>query len=215
MYEKEHTPSHIMELGVAYLWAHRYEAAWDHFHSSIVRFPKSMCSFYGMAGVARWCLDDFKESRRQWSDGITAKYQDAAGLGIAMPLLLFTGSILKAGFFDRSEAIDALVERSKDRRIKRWPGPIGNFLLGNIGEADVLAAMESKREIELRDRRWQFKFYRALLSAKDGNLLVFKEEMRKLVDTSQPEWKDDDFFLARVWDEDFFIARHETEEMGR
>src|SRR5207248_2283306 len=57
-YAKESTLSCAMELGVVYLWIGDYEAAWQHFHGFAEAYPNHADSIYGMAGVAKWCLNE-------------------------------------------------------------------------------------------------------------------------------------------------------------
>jgi hypothetical protein len=94
VYARQSTPSHIMELGVAYLWTGDYDSARAHFNDAIRKFPRSMSSFYGMAGVAEWCMGECAAAVGDWRAGLNARFADAAGLGIRLPLLLFTASVL-------------------------------------------------------------------------------------------------------------------------
>src|SRR5213595_3977298 len=66
--------SHIMELGAAYLWLREYREAWEHFKKAIDTYPRSNSAFFGMAGVAKWCLNDPEEAVKQWRAGLQAEY---------------------------------------------------------------------------------------------------------------------------------------------
>ena len=78
-FEDDPDASSIMELGVAYLWLKDYAAAWHHFHSANHRQPLYAANFYGMAGVAKWCMNEPNDAVSQWAMGIRCKYADAAG----------------------------------------------------------------------------------------------------------------------------------------
>lgn len=204
------TPSHIMELGVAYLWAKRYEAAWEHFRMTNEAYPKSGSGFYGMAGAAKWCLGDPSEAVRQWSNGLKSRYADTNGLGMHLPLLLFMASVLKPEYFARDAAVKLLREKAKDRRANEWPGPIARWVLGEINEGELRERCADDDKVETWDQHWLADFYQGVLWHGDGKHAKFKETMRKLADTTLPEWSDETFFLARMWSEEFFIARHEA-----
>ena len=62
-YEDAATPSHIMEFGVALLWARKYSDATAHFQDALNLFPKSSSAFYEMAGVARGRLKMMSSKR--------------------------------------------------------------------------------------------------------------------------------------------------------
>ena len=93
-YAQKPSPSHAMELGVAFLWLGRYAEAWEHFRSVILMDPLCGDGDYGMAGAAKWCLDKPQEAVIEWKAGLEAKYARAAGLNVQMPLLLFFAAVL-------------------------------------------------------------------------------------------------------------------------
>ncbi len=79
---RERSGSTIRELGVAYLWLYQHQQAWEHFREAIEKFPQKGDAFYGMAGVAKWCLGKANEAVSEWRAGLDAKYARASGLGI-------------------------------------------------------------------------------------------------------------------------------------
>jgi hypothetical protein len=128
-----------------------------------------------------------------------------------MPLLLFTASVLHPAAFGRAEAERLLMEKGRDVRLTEWPGPIAGFVLMLISEGRLRQECISEDETETRDRNWLADFYRGVLDRGEGRISDFKQAMRKLADTSRPEWSDDDFFLGRMWGEEFFLARYEVD----
>ena len=48
-YEHDPTPSHIMELGVAFLWLADYKAAAEHFEQAIKKDRFTSSIYFGMA----------------------------------------------------------------------------------------------------------------------------------------------------------------------
>lgn len=207
---KEGTPSDIISLGAAYLWLGEYQSAWDHFHAANQAYPRQLSDFYGMAGVAKWCLGDHTEAVRQWRTGLDAHYADANGLGIKLPLLLFFASVVQSNVIKRSLVEELLVKKTKDTRSYEWPGAIARCIVGLTNESDLLSQCEVKDKSEAGDRKWLFGFYTALFALHRGDRTAFSSAMRNLSDTSGPDWSDHDFFLFRMWGGEFFLARHEA-----
>ena len=201
--------STIMELGVAHLWLYQYQQAWEHFSETIKEFRMRGDAFYGMAGVAKWCLEEPSEAVSQWRAGLGANYARASGLGIRMPLLLFFASVLRPEISDRAVAKELMLEKVKDPRITTWPGPIAQLVLGQISDGDLQDQCRGNSQQDTRGgQRWLAEFYRSLIGPEQWTLSVFKEFARQLTDTHQPEWRDEDFLLSRIWNEEFFLARH-------
>lgn len=200
-----------MELGVALLWLGRYDEAWEHFCSSIDTSPRSGDSKYGMAGVAKWCLGEPREAVSKWRAGLKAKYA-RAGVPFQMPLLLYFTSVVRPDVFNPDEAKKLLEEMLTHPKIDRWPGPIVKFVLGRIGEDEFLRSRQSTNPVETasRSRPWLAEFYTSLVGRERMTPLEFKNYMRKVADTSQPEWQEEGVFTSRLWHEEFFLARHES-----
>ena len=209
-YAAQPHPSHAMELGVALLWLGRYTQAWEHFCSRIRIDPHSGDNDFGMAGVAKWCLGEPKDAVTEWRAGLKAKYARASGLGVRMPLLLFFASVIEPEAFDGDLAKELLAEKTKDLRIRNWPGPIAKFVLGQIDESELQKHCRGTNDEETRDRQWLVEFYRSLIGLKQGTIPAFKNSMRKLTDVNQSEWQDETVLLSRIWNEEYFLARHEA-----
>ena len=156
---KQETPSHIMELGVAYLWAKRYEAAWEHFSANVQRYRESISDFYGMAGTAKWCLGEFDEAVQQWDAGLKAKFVDTNGLGVHLLLLLYFSAVLRPEVIQKDRIAGLLHEKVRDSRIQAWPGPIARSVLQQIDEGQLGRLCQDEDERETNDRLWLAKFY--------------------------------------------------------
>ena len=216
--------SAIMTLGVALLWLGRYAEAWEHFHSVIATAPRVSDSYYGMAGVAKWCLGRPDEAVSEWRAGLKAEYAGASGLNVGSPLLLFFAAVREPNVFDRKLAERLLLETTKDRRIKNWPAPIVRLVLDQISEAEfdnacrgIEPGITDKNPFvrhspeQTSDCLWLAEFYRSVLALERGALSEFQDSMRKISDTSQPEWQDErNVFTVRIWHEEFFLARYEA-----
>lgn len=202
--------SESMQLGVAYLWTHRFEVAYEHFQEEIRANRIKGDHLYGMAGVAKWCLDEPDEAIAQWRAGLKAPYT-RDGHGVIMPLLLYFGSVLNPAVFEINLAKRLLLDKTRDSRVKHWPGPIAQFILGQITDSELSDQSGGNSDSETRGLLWEASFYKAVLTYQnDGKFSQFKGEMSNLTDMSQPDWINEDFFLSAVWREEFFLARYEA-----
>jgi hypothetical protein len=224
-YIDEPSPSHAREFGIALVWLGKYAEAWTHFRSVIETSKTAGDGDYGMAGVAKWCLDKPDEAVLEWRAGLKANYARASGFGVRMPLLLFFAAVRQPNFFDRKLAEKLLQETTLDKRIKNWPGPIARLVLDQISEAEFQNHCLGMRPgdmgknpftrhkpHEVSNCQWLAEFYRATLALEHGQSISdFKGSMEKLSDTSQPEWEDEkSVFTGRIWCEEFFLARYEA-----
>jgi hypothetical protein len=222
-YAEEPSPSHAREFGIALVWLGKYDKAWTHFRSVIESSPTAGDGDYGMAGVAKWCLGKPDEAVSEWQAGLKAKYAGASGLNVMSPLLLFFAAVRQPKVFDLKRAEKLLQDKTKDRRIRNWPAPIVMLLLDKISEAEFdnccRGIMSGDTGInpfarhgpqETSNCLWLAEFYKSVLSLQQRELADFQNSMRKLSDTSQPEWQDEkNVFTVRIWCEEFFLARHE------
>jgi len=205
-YASKPNGSNTMGLGIAYLWLYQYEQAWEHFHKTITEDSMKGDAFFGMAGVAKWCLGETQQAVSQWRAGLRAKYARASGLGVRMPLLLFFASVVKQPSFKKEMAESLLMEKVKDRRIKNWPGPIALLVLRQINEDEFQSLCRGDSEEDTLVRQWLAEFYRCLIQFEESKLPVLRASMRKLADTNQPK----NILLNRIWNEEYFLARHEA-----
>lgn len=208
-FAKERTASHIMELGVAYLWAERYLSASDHFDAAIRSHPRSLESFFGMAGIAKWCLDQHQDAVRQWQVGLSAEYT-GPGRGIHLPLLLFAACTIDPSVQPDTESTRLLKDKLTEPQVRGWPVPIAEFILGQIDQVHLQSQYVGRDKNESLQRRWLSEFYIGIVESSRGNTASCRETMQQLVNMTGAEWSDETFFLGRMWSEEFFFARHET-----
>jgi tetratricopeptide (TPR) repeat protein len=214
-YGRELTASQIMTLGVAYLWVGNYQDAFEHFDCvaqssprSSVANPRRSAGFFGMAGAAKWCLGQTDEAINQWRAGLGADYADAAG-GIRLPMLLFSASIVKPSIISKEEAAPMLEKKTHDPRVSNWPGPLGQFILGQIDQSTLSGSLVGVHERDTTMRRWLADFYFGIAELEHGNERGFKRAMRQTVESALDESKPERFFTGCLWHEEFFLARNE------
>lgn len=211
-YARRRSPSHTMELGVAYLWIENYRAALEHFDNAISTDRNPADIFFGMAGAAEWCMDNPTAAINHWVAGLNAKFVDLAG-GIHLPLLLFIASILTPAMFSKKRAEQILMDKLSNPQIKNWPGPLARFVLGFEDEANLRQLWLAKNGVRvLPHRKRVTEFYKRILELDRGDLdrAGFRDLMRDIANTSQEEWREESDFLYFLWCEEFFVARHEA-----
>lgn len=195
--------SEIMQLGVAYLWTRRYDAALEHFGGAIKSYPWSMDAFFGMFGVAFWCLDMPGDAVKVWESGLAANYTDADR--IHLPLLLHAAAVIRPGIFSIERSEQLLENRIAASRYKRWPVPAAQFLIRQIDATAMMAACIDNRDSVTKFNRWNAAFYEGVGALQENDCRRFRAAMGA---TASPQWKEDsDFFLSCVWTEEYFIAR--------
>jgi hypothetical protein len=204
--------SHIMELGVAYLWIKDYDAAFAHFQSVNEARPKHASVFYGMAGVAKWCLGDAVAAVGCWNAGLTCRYADAAG-GARLPLLLFCASVLTPNVVSESETRRLLAKHADDQRARNWPGPLLDLALRRITPDELMGKCIGVDRDDKDWRRWLAQYCAALSRATLRDAASSDDAVRH---TGSASWDEFDsrrrLFLTRLWSEEFYIARHECFE---
>ena len=202
------SPAHTLGLGIAYLWTKDYESAWSLFQYANRNSRLTSQSSFGMAGAAKWCLDQHEEAVDCWKAGLQCNYGDAGGASVGNRLLLFAASILRENVFSKVDAIALLAEKADDYRIRAWPGPLVAFCLQKA--VIPLDLAESKPGIETR--RAQLSFYSALLAFEAGALSreELNNRMIEIADTSGQQWTEQNKFSSLIRSEEFFIARHES-----
>lgn len=210
------SPSHIMELGVAYMWVRDYAAALKHFQYSIRTDRRASEYYYRFAGAAAWCLGSYSSAVESWHAGLDARYANA-GVCIRSAMVLLLTSILRPVLFSRKEAEDILLQKAKDPRLAFWPGTLGQFIAGQIDAATLEESWVGNLSRTVRGvmphARWLTGFYKVVLEFGDGRLSLgdLRRAMKAMVEISQPEWYEHLNFVHLLWNEEFFIARHEAQ----
>ena len=100
-------------------------------------------------------------------------------------------------------------------RIKNWPGPIARLLVDQISESEFHDVCRGASEQGRSNRFWMTEFYTSLMNYEPSKHSDFRERMRQLADTSQPECQDEAVLLRRLWHEEFFLARFIADRPNR
>jgi hypothetical protein len=206
-------------VGVGYLFAGKYEAAWTHFDVSISadrEAGRPTTTFhYGMAGVAKWCLNEPEEAVAKWREGLRCEFTDWAG-GAEIPLLMYFASAARPEMFPklRVEAEKLLTKRANHHLIQNWPGPLAEFVLGRIDERVLRSKCQQEDEDDTKLYNWLADFYAGVAELVRGEKKRWLSAIRTIAEVARPDRSSHDYFLSSIWQEEFFLARHEATAVG-
>lgn len=152
-------------------------------------------------GVVLWLKGNELEATEVWhclvQDHLAGKivYTDMAG-GVGSGALLWFAACFEQFRYYQKEAEELLKKKSKLKRNKHWPGPVAQYLLGNISEEDLkLTACESNN---LKERRLcQAYFYIGAKALLNGDKKSFLKAMADSVAIGPPNYIENEYYLAR------------------
>ena len=214
-YTQDPGAGNIIRLGIGYLWTSDYQGAWTHFRHAINTYHSPADVFHGMAGVAKWCIDEPDSAVDIWRAGLGAPYTVGASI-VRLPLLLFASSTLRPNVFSKKKAEEILQEKLSNPLVENWPGPLAKLVLNLLEERDLeplwVGNLGNRNRGVMPYRRWLTKFYGAALALdrRDLEFDQFHKLMRTMIDTSGAELSEDRHFALLLQCEEFFIARHEV-----
>jgi lipoprotein NlpI len=208
------SPSKTSSLGALFMWKGDFKSALNHYQAHILsnlpRDPAGDLSF-GMAGSAAWCLGDEKLAVKHWRKGLTAGYA-IGGANTRIALLLYAVSVLNRDVSSREAAEKLLEQKASHWRVKNWPGPIAQFILGTATEEEVKkqALFRNREPTRQNPMSWQFAFYRLMKAAASGTITnaTFEKKIKKLLVVEGSEYLEGEnlFYFLRL--EELYIARH-------
>jgi tetratricopeptide (TPR) repeat protein len=201
------TSAHLIELGVAYLWIKDYQAAFDHLSEQMKIIPRRLEKIFGLAGIAKWCLNEPGEAIEQWIQGIKCDYADGAG-GVTIPLLLFYASIVKPELYSRKDAEKLMITRAKRRIIRNWPGPIAEYILNRIDKKQLQSDFQGYNVTVTLLHSWRADFYFGILEYASGNIEKYTHFIKKVASVTYDDFDSNrKLFLSKIWHEEFYLAR--------
>lgn len=207
-------PSNYYSLGAVYMWSEDYRSALAHFDEQIrAALPRNVPgdSTFGMAGAAAWCLGDEKLAIKYWRKGTTAGYA-VAGAYTRAELLLYVASLLDPATFSVESARQLLIKKAGHWRVKNWPGPIAQYILGTASEQEVRrkAVFRKGDPSEPNPMSWQFDFYKLLTSAASAvkETRALESGLQDLVNVKGSEYLAGIKFFYFLRVEEFYLARH-------
>jgi tetratricopeptide (TPR) repeat protein len=118
-------------------------------------------------GVSYWLRGRVDPAIASWRAASNTKYTDAAG-GVGLWLLLFFAAIKLNDSSLRQESEARLSAFCKESEIDNWPGPIARYVLGHIGETELLSATSSQPILKSK-QLCQSEFYIGVLAMANNN----------------------------------------------
>jgi hypothetical protein len=129
--------------------------------------------------------------------------------------LLFVAAVLDSKVIERSEAESLLAKKAKDRRVKNWPGPLAQYLLGQIGEPELLGKCLGCREVITFQMNWHAGFYLGIAAKARGDQSEFTTHMVQTATIKDDELNPlSPLFLSRLWFCESHLARFLAAQIG-
>ena len=122
-YKRERALSEVVSLSAGYFWTRKFAEVAEFADAENKSSHYIRSTTHAIAGTARWCMGDIGGAVTRWRAGLKPDYADANGVGIEIPLLLFTASVLEPSCVEQDEILKLIETKSKDRRImpQSWP----------------------------------------------------------------------------------------------
>jgi hypothetical protein len=146
-------------------------------------------------GTSLWLLGDRNQAISAWQSSSETRFTDAAG-GVEVALLLLYAAIRVGDSSLRHDAENQLVERCTQPEIGNWPGPIANFVLGRLAEAELLSAINANHPILKAKQLCQAEFYLGLQRLAAGDSAGFLERMGQAKSQGAVSPVKQEFYLA-------------------
>jgi hypothetical protein len=130
-------------------------------------------------GVARWLKRQPVLAIEVWKTGLKSKYTDAAG-GVEIPMLLLFASVRMLDKKLEKEATNLLKKACRTKRTMNWPGPLAQYLLDLISEAEMRSRIDAQ-PILYEKQSCQADFYAGLKRHTSGDEVGFQERLESCI----------------------------------
>lgn len=188
--------------GMAYLHLGDFDAALSDFQQAeAIHCAESKCETDGRrCGVALWMAGRQQEAVETWTLGVESslagkvKYTDKAG-GVTVGNLLFFAGVRLGNKDAIALATRLLRKRLKGKASSPWPGPVSQFLLGEITADAMVAAVSSVAKLREREM-CQAKFYAGVLALSAGQNAAYLEAMREAAKFGSVSKLEAEYYLA-------------------
>lgn len=125
--------------------------------------------------MARWLKRQSVLAIEAWKTGLKSKYTDAAG-GVEIPMLLLFASVRTLDKKLEKEATNLLKKACRAKRTINWPGPLAQYLLDVISEAEMRSQVDAQPILHEK-QSCQADFYVALKRLTSGDEIGFREKL--------------------------------------
>jgi tetratricopeptide (TPR) repeat protein len=139
---------YIYNRGLCLLNLEKPDSALEDFQKLIELRPDSASGYIG-AGIASWWLNQKTNAIQLWKKTVESNYTDAAG-GITGPALLFFAASRLHDVNLEKDSLRLLKAKSRTKRASAWPGPVAEYILGNISETDLIEKANRRPALKSR-----------------------------------------------------------------
>jgi hypothetical protein len=146
-------------------------------------------------GLANWLLDKKEEAVILWKKAEQSLYKDAVG-GLDIQIFLLFASLKNNDSVLKKYAFNKIKKLLKSRRSVNWPGPVGQFLLDELNENNLLQHVSSIPI--LRERHLcQGHFAIAVKRLEKADLEGYKKSLRDSISYGPPSYLEQMYYLAK------------------
>lgn len=198
--------------GLEYLWLGKYLEASNHFEAETAKSADE-ASLLGLAGTAKWCLDDIDGAIQIWSKFFDVATLESARQQIHLAILLQAASTIKEDYRLEKRVSEVLYAEIVGG-LRTWPAPLISAALGMTRELHPFEDWLRTSGVETPQRRWAIEFHRTidrfkLRSFPDHRDLRVNELNAGMIRITGSEWiyPSNPELFAIVSQEEFFIAR--------
>ena len=163
----------------------------------LIEFRKGdTSSDFESLGIAYWAIREFAVAIDTWSRAQNSIYQDAAG-GIEVQVYLYFAAVKTGQDKLKALAIKQIKKLLRSKRATNWPGPMGDFLLDNISEKEMLSYVV---EIPILKERQlcEANFVAAIKQLEVGNTDEYYKNLKKCLSLGVPAYLEFMYYLAMI-----------------
>lgn len=122
-------------------------------------------------------------------------YKDAAG-GMDLQVILYFASIKLGDDILKKETLKKIKKLLKSKRSLNWPGPMGHYILEDMGK-DTLLSSVSGVPI-LKDRQLcQAHFVVAIKELEKGEIEGYRKKLQDCISYGSPSYLEQIYYLAK------------------
>lgn len=146
-------------------------------------------------GIANWLLDRKRDAVLLWHRGEQSIYKDAAG-GMDLEIVLYFSAIKISDNLLKAETIKKIKKLVKSKRAANWPGPLGNYLLGDIAD-DILLSYVSNIPVLKERHLCQAFFAMAIKCLEQADIEGYKRNLQNSISYGPSSYLEQMYYLAK------------------
>jgi hypothetical protein len=194
-YQETKTPTLVLRNKIlALLHLKRYKEA-SHLSEWFIQHENGISARdFQTCGIANWLLGDREESVALWKRARDSTFQ-AIGGGIETEIMLFFTSV-KTNDAKLGREVASKLKKLLKRKGHHWPKPLGQYVLGQITEEELLASVPP--QAILRERGLcQAYFAVAVKSLERGDAGGYRLGLEKTINLGPASYLEMEYYLAK------------------